>query len=77
LICQTLVSVGLDTCVCQDKELQLSKQGEDTRSERLSSLLPDRREPVHSGDIRLTGCGPSSLEKATAYPEFWYQLPSK
>ncbi|WP_373728954.1 hypothetical protein, partial [Bacteroides heparinolyticus] len=54
---------------CHDKGLQLSKQGEGARSERLASLLPDRREPVHSGNIRLTGCSPSSLEKATAYPE--------
>jgi len=68
------VSVGLNTCVCQDKGLQLSKQGKGARSERLSSLLPDRREPVHSGNIRLTGCSPSSLEKATAYPEFWYDM---
>ncbi len=61
-----------DTCVCHGKELQLSKQGEGGRPERFSSLLPDSREPVHSGNIRLTGCSPSSLEKATAYPEFRY-----
>ncbi|WP_373844071.1 hypothetical protein, partial [Bacteroides heparinolyticus] len=72
LICQTLASDGLDTCVCHDKGLRLSKQGEGGGSERLSSLLPHRLEPVHSEDIRLTGCSPSSLEKATAYPEFRY-----
>ncbi|WP_373727065.1 hypothetical protein, partial [Bacteroides heparinolyticus] len=69
LTCKTLVSDGLDTCVCQDKGLQLSKQGEGSRPERQSSLLPDCREPVHSGNIRPTGCSPSSSAKGTAYPE--------
>ncbi|WP_373759843.1 hypothetical protein, partial [Bacteroides heparinolyticus] len=58
-----------DTCLCQDKGLQLSKQDEGSRPERLSSLLPDCREPVHSGNIRPTGCSPSSSAKGTAYPE--------
>ncbi|WP_373728336.1 hypothetical protein, partial [Bacteroides heparinolyticus] len=68
-----------ETYVCRLGHLPLSrqriatvKQGEGGWSERLSSLLPDRRKPVHSGNIRLTGCSPSSSAKGTAYPEFRY-----
>ncbi|WP_373832256.1 hypothetical protein, partial [Bacteroides heparinolyticus] len=69
LTAQTLVSVGLDTCLCRDKGLQLSKQGEGGRPERFSSLLPDRHEPVHSRNIRPTGGRPSPSAKGTACPE--------
>ncbi|WP_373844020.1 hypothetical protein, partial [Bacteroides heparinolyticus] len=63
------VSVGLNTCLCHDKGLQLSKQDEGGRPERLSSLLPNHCKPVHSGNIRPTGCPPSSA-KGAAYTEF-------
>uniref|UniRef100_UPI0035A16C46 hypothetical protein n=1 Tax=Prevotella heparinolytica TaxID=28113 RepID=UPI0035A16C46 len=79
LTAQTLVSVMSETYVCRLGHLPLSrqriatvKQGEGGWSERHSSLLPDRRKPVHSGNIRLTGCSPSSSAKGTAYPEFRY-----
>ena len=40
LTCKTLVSVGLNTCVCHDKGLQLSKQRKDGRPEaRMNRIL--------------------------------------
>ncbi|WP_373843475.1 hypothetical protein, partial [Bacteroides heparinolyticus] len=59
---------GSNTCVCHDKGLHLSNRG---RAAGLKgSLLPDRRKPVHSGNIRPTGRSPSSSAKGTAYTEF-------
>ncbi|WP_373720479.1 hypothetical protein, partial [Bacteroides heparinolyticus] len=58
------------TCLCHDKGLQLSDRG---RAVGLKgSLLPNHRKPVHSGNIRPTGSTPSSLAKATTYPELRY-----
>ncbi|WP_373726573.1 hypothetical protein, partial [Bacteroides heparinolyticus] len=37
-------------------------------------LLPNRRKPVHSGNIRPIECSPSSLAKGITYPEFWYNV---
>ncbi|WP_373837582.1 hypothetical protein, partial [Bacteroides heparinolyticus] len=57
-----------------DKGLHLSNKG---RAAGLKgSLLPDRRKPVHSGNIRPTGRSPSSSAKGTAYTEFrsYYSL---
>ena len=79
LTAQTLVFVTSETCVCRLGYLPLSrqriaavKQGEGGWSERHSSLLPDRRKPVYSGNIRPTGRSPSSSAKGTAYHEFRY-----
>ncbi|WP_373759583.1 hypothetical protein, partial [Bacteroides heparinolyticus] len=57
--CQTLVSDGSNTCLCHDKGLRLSNRGGGGRVGVKGSLLPDRCKPVHSRNIRLTGCSPN------------------
>ncbi|WP_373783062.1 hypothetical protein, partial [Bacteroides heparinolyticus] len=57
----TLASVATKDCGCQNRRREGGLKG---------SLLPDRRKPVHPGNIRPTGRSPSSSAKGTAYPEF-------
>ncbi|AVM57869.1 hypothetical protein C3V43_08955 [Bacteroides heparinolyticus] len=64
------MSVGLDTCLCHDKGLQLSNRAR--AADLKGSLLPDRRKPVYSGNIRPKGRNPSSSAKGTAYHKFRY-----
>ncbi|WP_373736273.1 hypothetical protein, partial [Bacteroides heparinolyticus] len=77
-----LASDGSNTCVCHVRDLCLSAwtlasvttkdcscQNRTRAAGLKDSLLPDCRKPVHSGNIRPTGCSPSSSAKGTAYPE--------